>query len=420
MTARDRSTRPGEAGFVLIGVVIFVLALTIIGISLFSLSSYEAQFLQRSIDGEQAFQSAVGGLDRARFVLTLPAAQLADVQNSLPPGVVRTVAIQRKGAVEDSTGPVDWAISADSVLIRVTAGQAGAQRMVEGFFRPIRTQNYYSQLITVSEGIEVEPESSVGPVNRDRTVLLDGPIWESSAQDTSQWLDHLRPPVPVGIRTWPADSVRVPVPDVAPFFALSGTIAIASEPDPFSVKCTLDASATPGVPAYFRAEGGPSGYSFNSYPRTSCEIQVRGLAVWLMPDGALFNQGTAITGDPSTDCLVIIAAGPKGIEFWGRLVAYIPVILVSSGQVALTQGNDYETNSSTVDLSIFARSARFTGPWAGAIPPVLMPLHRDLSSTGPLNTLFLDALASQGALPNASWGGRRLDLIPGSWHASDR
>ena len=45
MTPRDRSPRHGESGFVLIGVVIFVLALTIIGISLFSLSSYEAQFL---------------------------------------------------------------------------------------------------------------------------------------------------------------------------------------------------------------------------------------------------------------------------------------------------------------------------------------------------------------------------------------
>jgi hypothetical protein len=58
------------------------------------------------------------------------------------------------------------------------------------------------------------------------------------------------------------------------------------------------------------------------------------------------------------------------------------------------------------------------GPYVAASPPALLQLHR--YSNGPLNTSFLDKLASQGALPNASSGGRRLDLVPGSWQASDR
>jgi hypothetical protein len=434
MTQRDRSPRPGGAGFVLIGVVIFVLALTIIGISLFSLSSYEAQFLQRSIDREQAFQSAAGcGIERARFVLTLPDAQLDNVQDSLPPGVVRTVAIQG----EDSTGAVDWGINADSVLIRVTAGRVGAQRVVEAYFRPVVTLNFYSSLITVSKGIEVEDESPLEPEDRDRTVLLDGPVWESSGDNPNRWLQHLlMPPDPDSIRTSP----DVELPDVAPFLSPSGRLASAQpvvrfEPGPNSVSYTLDASGTSGVPGYFGPTDSDANFSLHSgMTNAFCTIQVRGLAVWLLPRGAMFYQGTTITGDPDTDCLVVIAGpmtgtvgyssapGPtSSICFLGYLRAQIPVILVSNGEVLLWHENDNNVDGFANDLAIFARSVRLMGPEVGAVPRALLQLHRNLDGVGPLNTLFLDALASQGALPNASSvGGRRLDLIPGTWHASDR
>ena len=47
-----QSNVPGEAsGFVLVGVVMIALALTILGLSLFSLSGYESQFLDRSSGG---------------------------------------------------------------------------------------------------------------------------------------------------------------------------------------------------------------------------------------------------------------------------------------------------------------------------------------------------------------------------------
>jgi hypothetical protein len=126
-----------------------------------------------------------------------------------------------------------------------------------------------------------------------------------------------------------------------------------------------------------------------------------------------------IDGLSGQDCLVIIA-GPEGITCWGGLQATIPVILVSSGRVVLYHGNNPSGSSSTVDMSIFARSAEFMGPAA----PAVLPLVR--YPDGPLNTLganpgFVEALAGQGALPNAiPAGGRRLELVPGSWHASDR
>src|SRR2546426_588673 len=59
-----------EAGFVLVGVVMFVLALTILGLSLFALSSYEGQFVGQSYSSTQAFDTAMSGLEHAKFVLS--------------------------------------------------------------------------------------------------------------------------------------------------------------------------------------------------------------------------------------------------------------------------------------------------------------------------------------------------------------
>ena len=433
MTPRHRGARAAQRGFVLIGVVIFVLALTIIGLSLYSLSGYEAQFLQRSVDTEQAFHTAVGGIERARFVLTLlkaPPVRLEDVKQDLPPGVLSTVAIQTKSGGVDSTGPVDWTIT-EPVLIRVTAGRAGERTLVEGTFLPILTQNYYTQLLTVSGGIEIVTGSTTPPHPRDQKVWLDGTVWESSAQDTSLWLDHLRPPVPVGIRKSPA----VPVPDVAPFLTqhpgpIDGAALAVQSGTPTEPIYTLDASMPPGVPGYFRAEDSDPDFSFNSWPLAGCTIQVRGLAVWLLPRGALFWQGTEIQGDPTTDCLVLIAGQKTGsgfsdlgptasICFTGSLQAHIPVILVSSGKVLLKHGNDPIRNSTTNDLAIFARSAEFMGP--GDEPGVAHSADLHRVPGGPLDALFLDVLASQSALPNAtSATGRRLDLVPGSWQANVR
>jgi hypothetical protein len=439
MTPRCSDPRPGEAGFVLIGVVIFVIALTIIGISLFSLSSYEAQFLQRSTDEEQAFQSAVGGIERAKFMLTRTS-RLPSVKDALPienVGVGCAVAIQDHGGVGDSMGQVNW--QGTEVRIRVTAEVNGARRTVEGLFMPKDSValNYYSSLITVSGGIGIEDHSPLAPDERDQTVLLDGLIWESSPLHQHVWLDHLESPRPDSIRKHPA----VPVPDVAPFFDASGPygtaqMAVELEPIPTTVSYTLDASGTPGVPVYFRAEDTDAYFSLNTFPQpghpwNQCVIQVHGLAVWLLPHGAMFYEATTIAGDPTTDCLVVIA-GPEKSDFGssqadgptssicslGYLQTSIPVVFVSSGEVLLWHENDWDRPSFASDLAIFARSVRFMGPYVLAFGSPELQLRR--APNGPLNTSFLDALASQGALPNATSSGRRLDLVAGSWQASDR
>lgn len=420
MTQHDRSPRHGEAGFVLIGVVIFVLALTIIGISLFSLSSYEAQFLQRSIDCEQAFQSAVGcGLERARFVLALPGAILDSVQTSLPPGVVRTVAIQG----EDSTGTIDWGINADSILIRVTAGRVGAQRMVEACFRPMLTQNYYSKLVTVGGGIEVWP---AGPIprqtDRSNTVFLGGAVWESSGMPTNAWTSILAAG-PDSIRTIPL----APIPDTDACFAQHYAASQLARLIPGTPPEYELSDGGSGV-RYYRSPGGNPNYSLFEPFDGDIPIRVRGLAVWLFPNGVRFDYRPTISGigPPGENCLVIVAGptGPSadpddpdaGIWFAGGLDTQIPVVLVSSGKVLIWHKNNYEGGAADTradDLAVFARSLSLIGPTVGTGTVVL-----NRQPGGLLDSHFLEQLVNDNALPNI--GGRRLDLIPGTWHASDR
>jgi Tfp pilus assembly protein PilX len=87
---------PSQArGFILVGVTMFVIVLTILGLSLFSLSGFEAQFLNDSMERQQAFYSASGGIERAKWVLLRPNAKLQDVKNNLPlDGVVYAAATQ--------------------------------------------------------------------------------------------------------------------------------------------------------------------------------------------------------------------------------------------------------------------------------------------------------------------------------------
>src|SRR5438128_1554566 len=129
---RDRSP---ESGFVLIGVIMFVLALTILGLSLFSLSGYEVAFLGSSLDDTRAFYDALGGIDRAKFCMAESQLQtLADVKNGLPiEGVVYARA--RYVGTDDSTSAVLWD-GTKKVEIRVVAVENKARRVVEAQFTP--------------------------------------------------------------------------------------------------------------------------------------------------------------------------------------------------------------------------------------------------------------------------------------------
>jgi hypothetical protein len=237
-----------DSGLVLVGVVVFVLALTILVLSLYGLSSYEAQFLQRSLDGEQAFQSAVGGIERAKFVLC-STSQLQSVEQNLPrENVTAARAIQMRPGGPDSTGPVEW-VPGRTVLIRVTTEVNGQQRTLEGYFDPGATQDYYSQLVTVGGGIEVKAVGIPIPTDRRNTVLLGGTVWESSAQNPNTWKSILAAG-PDSIQKSP----EVPVPGTDAFFAQH----YAASPPATKV------APGGGAPSYQLGTGGPGVEYFRS------------------------------------------------------------------------------------------------------------------------------------------------------------
>src|SRR5205823_14579082 len=90
-------------GFVLVGVVMLVLALTILGLSLFALSSYEAQFFNQSLFEQQAYQSALGGQQRALYALTVQGEQLENAHTALSENIQWAYATQWRAHGTDST-----------------------------------------------------------------------------------------------------------------------------------------------------------------------------------------------------------------------------------------------------------------------------------------------------------------------------
>jgi hypothetical protein len=425
-----RAPRPGDAGFVLIGVVIFVLALTIIGLSLFSLSSYEAQFLQRSIDREQAFQSAQGGVERAKFLLSVPPYRMDRVAQDLDDPVVSATAVQVQAGVPDSTGPLEW--QGADVTLRVTARVNGQERTIDGRFKPRLTRDVYSQLLSTHLGIAVDDFAEAGapPPGTDRryTVFLGGPVWQGTMPpDTNSWLPILGSPRPVGIATDP-----VTLPAVAQY--LAGHTGPMSE-DPtnrtYGGITYRRYRLYPGTGnvGYFLTPSSMSGDpDFSLCDRTMSQeimLRVRGCAIWLMPRGIRFDNKVTVVGRsaPGGDCLVIVA-GRSGtfsydpdaaITFFAGIASDIPVILISDGRVYIQHlNNPAGTNSQVPDLSIYARDVVLTGPrWVSGRTMTLE--HR---TTGFLDNYWVPRLANSGFLPNVtSASGRELALLPGTWRA---
>lgn len=440
MTPCAAGPRPRQAGFVLIGVVIFVLALTIIGISLFSLSSYEAQFLERSLDSEQAFQSAAGGIDRARVVLC-ETSRLEAVGQNLPlENVVAAIAIQVRSGDSISTGPVEW-VPDQVVHLRVTARVDGRERTVTARFTPQEASNYYRQLLTTHGRVAVDPLESADPgLPAQRTIDLSGRIWQGTIQSPADtaWRDLLRswapgPPILQG---------SAEVPDLASYFLAHpvGTALPAgywSQPSPADEN-HFEFHADPGVPTYYRV---PSGFDAGECLYDLCDgavitVSGRGCVVWELPAGVHFLNPVFIRADVGAPghhrddrCLVIVA-GPDpgsptgtGIFLEGGVQSDIPLVLVSDGRVAIQHINNpgftNQAGFSTLadDVAVFARNVVLRGPRSHTLQNLSMELRH--LATGSLDRTWVPYLAEHGGLPNlTSASGHELALRPGTWRAS--
>lgn len=430
-------TVAGERGFILVGVVTFMLALTILGLSLFALSSYEAQFYNSTAAREQSLQNCESGMNlvqallETRFPRNLENARLAVGQF----GITRAIAYQHQGfPVNDtaSTGPVDWA---DTLWIEVSARSGSAERTIRAAYTPVTNANPYQRLITTGKGIDVNTINSTNP----GTFQMSGRVWQhvQSASDTA-WTREL-----LWTSGRPVDPTPTPLP-LADAFVDARLAGTTSEPvfDPVPdadehVRMWFlnTEEERPGEPWFFRSPPSddnarsrvePEFGAYGFYSFHSTDITVRGTAVWVVPDGVCFRRTVSIKGHDaaSSNNLVIVAkrngrhAGyeDRGIWFQGGIDLsanssgrYPRVYLVSEGDIGLTHHHSVGTSKSADRTSIVAGGrVELGGPEGGQ--------HYELGYTASIMDALADLLLGEGALPQYAGGGATaFGVLRGQW-----
>ena len=396
-------------GFVLVGVVMFVLALTILGISLFSLSSYEGQFVERSIHESQALYTAQSGVEHAKFVLARRR-WLIDVRQNLlvdPQGTYYACAWQ--GA--DST---DTLVTSRTLRIRVGASVGGERRMVEVQYRPNEVANLYKRLITSHDGVFVdrkEDDDMLWPQTH-----LSGDVVEA-VDDRANWNDA--PADPYG-RVATVDG-NCPLPELTDFFAEKlpmATRVLSDNTNKFNLR------GDPGQVHFFYTENDPQDSDFSVYADGPAPtITVTGIAVWLLDHGIRSENLLVVKGKPG-DCLVIVSHRNHmtdadydqiGIWFRGGIFSEVPVILVCDDEAWIEHKNNPNGSSNVDYLSVFARHVRFRGP----IAPSAMYLCHEPRSENDQRDGLIDMLCDLGALPNASEFGLTFHRLAGTWKELD-
>jgi hypothetical protein len=444
---------PCERGFALVGVVMFVLVLTILALSLFSLTGYESQFMQHSLDRSEVFHAAAGGLDRACFALSRTS-RLESVKDDLPlDDVVYAVAL--RGDPPESTGTINWDDpTGPDIRIRVMAQKNGETRFLEAMYDPGRSQGLYKRLMALS-GIQAGAAGLT--VLRTDPNESDEPNWQATCLFNEIWQNAPNDPDvinPVNYNNQPPDPAPydpplaqpsllltggVPDPDLISFFAQHTGVTSAGSGPSF----TFDALAAPDKVKFFQSLWTSGSWSMNlNQPVT---VNVRGTAIWLLDRGLRSRRQVKVygSGDP-TDILVIVARPHNhnpaseyqgtgdwaddpgaGIALFGSIDSpNVPVILVSDGGV-LVENVDFgdlstsdDKKASTVNcLSIFARYARVLGPDADG--DYTLATGRKMILSHPPNATanaLVDKLSDLADLPNTAGALRgRLRFLAGTW-----
>lgn len=428
MTART-SNRPSEPGFVLVGVVMFVLALGILGLSLFSLSSYEAGFFQRSLDEERATQRAAGGVELVKKLIAMQPYSMNQAKTAEGRlGIISARAWQINGGNIDSTSAVDWSRHVQ-ILVRTRVGLS--VHTVEGEFMPAPGESPYKRLIT-SNGLIWYNPIDVNGFNRSGTTRLERPIWQTvtSAVDTA-WTAHVLWP-----NGRPLKTTQVPIPEVAAFIGAhlnGGTPRVAID-DTTSTprRLSMDAGGDFDV-AFFRSsamtsadEGTAFGPNFDYFSSAATDITIHGTCVWMIPAGLRFNGRVKLLSAGGAADNLIIVAGPNGrhieggtdyrdigLWFFNGLDIATPsslrVFLVTNGSTRLEHFDGLSPSSSALGLSIFADGVFLMGPRTSSAAQMHLRYELDMDARA-------DLLTSMDQLP--SWGGSatsRFALVPGSW-----
>lgn len=419
-----RAVREDE-GFILVGVVMFMLALTILGLSLFALSSYEAQFFYSNVSREQSLHSSESGMEIVQALLTDPSrparleyAQLAVGQF----GVTRALAYQARSSNPNDTtsrGLVNWD---STVVIVVTSRAGGEERTIESRFLPTTQNSPYKTLFTSGLGLFYNTSNTTS-----RNVELQGKIWQRvwTSADTAwtrqvNWttgrpLDPSAPSLPAAnafVDQKLAGSPSTPSWDennyIMRFNNTSGGVKFYRSP-----------------PSPHSAENDPEFNQYTFYNDAATTIRIRGTCVWVVPAGACFRRRVTLTVDqngvPGT--LVIIAKpngrAPgyenRGLWFQGGLILNDPtntkLFLVSEGDIGITHDHSSASSNDVKALTVVAGgNLELMGPSSG----YTFKLTHDASMDA-----LSDNLVASGALPPTSGGTGTSYIFAGSsWKES--
>jgi len=421
MRAPIRHGRPGTEGFILVGVVTFMLALTILGLSLFALSGYEAQFFQQSVSHEQSFQNAESGAELVKALLTVSPQRLENANLAIgQAGVTRAIAYQWRSPLPNDTtsvGPVRWD---STIVIAVTARSSGTERTLQARYVPVPGENPYKRLVTAGLGLQVNTENGTAP----QVLELRGGVWQPvhSSADTA-WTTLVNWATGRPVRT-----LDPPLPRANAF--VDSRLPSASAPSGWSDGSSLDRltlTASGGVPRFFRSPPSPhhaheraefDDYTF--YTDSDLRITVGGTAVWVVPQGACFRRDVTVVSNGSPATLVIVAKPNlrdpgyenRGLWFQGGLTVTdnnVRVFLVSEGDIGVTHRHNSSINQDVNALSIVAAGdVELGGPTSG--------YRFRLSYAPSAMDALADQLIAQGALPPLTAGtGTSYVVARSSW-----
>jgi len=414
---------PDERGFILVGVVTFMLALTILGLSLFALSSYEAQFFVASATREQSLQNSESGMELVKALISAPGARLENAHRAEGQmGITHAFAYQWRSPLDTDTtsaGPINW----DSTLVIVVAARSGGvERTLQARFIPGVLENPYQRLLSAGQGVTVNTTNSTS----SSTMRLWGRVWQpvNSDADTA-WTDDV---------DWntgrPIERGAPPAPLADAFVSdyLPGAVEPANDLDDHdSYRITFKGSES--SPTFFKSPASPTDNDakdddaydwYKFYVNGDLDLHVKGIAVWVLPEGVCFRDEVTVDavdgGVPST--LVIVAEHgddpghpDRGIWFKGGLEVNddVKVYLVSSGDIALVHIRDADRNHDARTVSIVAGGRIEIG---GTKSTDSFELGYEASSMDAL----ADELLALGALPQVAGGsGANFVVARHSW-----
>ena len=426
----------GERGFALLGAVMFILVLTILGLSLFSLSSFESQFMTDSFDRAEAYHAALGGLDRALFALTR-GNTLASVKYGLPLDDV-VYAVAKQG--NDTTDVVRWSGPwATAVTVRVKAQHRNQTRFLEAQYIPQQMRSFYRNLMTLSAAdtglyvyrIDLRDQSYPQEQNWKAT-YLSGKVVQNAANAPVDLIYPLGAPPP-SVPPLELTIGGAPDPIVGSFIAVHGaapgTIDVPKQAG--SNPYVLNALGAPDSIAFFRTAGPDGDWSLDmdvSNPR----VNVSGTCIWLFDRGFRVTGTLQVQGGTAPSDMLVLVGGRQtgdsedpgaGLGLFGSIHSpNVPVILVSDGNVLVEHRDPGGTwtddnNPSAINcLSIFARSARIMGPDANYVYDATgAKLVFGHPANHPANAL-IDRLVDLGYLPNTQGAVKgKLSPIAGRW-----